>query len=127
MAPFVYRPLVPQDVSPSDLSSSVLVSVCACGYMAPPPLESAGFAAWMVWGALPFSRPHYPSCALWEWVLLLLYGTDSGGWVTWALVALRPRPGRDVKLFRGGLVRRPCLPMGRDHLANVGLRGPLQF
>jgi len=89
----VYGPLAPQDVSPSDLGSGVLASIRTCGYMAPPPFESAGYAAWLVWGALPFSRPHHPSRALWEWVLLLLYGADSGSRVIWAFMALRPAQG----------------------------------
>ena len=40
-------------------------------------------------------RPHNPSHALWEWVLLLLYGGDSG--LRMSLLAgirRRPREGR---------------------------------
>ena len=37
------------------------------------------------------------------------------------------QPKGDVKLLKGGPVRRPSPPAGRGHLANVGLVAPCRF
>ena len=67
-----YGPLVPQDVSPGDIESGAWLLFLSIRGMTPPSFESAGYAAWMVWGVLPYNHPHHPSHALWEWVLLPL-------------------------------------------------------
>jgi len=52
----VHRLFVPWDASPSDANLGGWLHR-TLGYMAPPPFESAGYATWMVWGALPLNRP----------------------------------------------------------------------
>ena len=69
----VCGPLVPRDVSPSDIESGAWLLVLTNRGVTPPSFESAGFSRCMDGvGSFTISRLHYPSPTLWEWVLLLL-------------------------------------------------------
>jgi len=88
-----------------------------CEYVAPPPFESAGYAAWMVWGALPLICPVSLLSPLGGFYSCFMTGDNgSSDALLWGL----RRRWWDVKPFQGGLVRRPSPPVGWDHLANVG-------
>ena len=78
-------------------------------------------------GSFTVSRPHYSSRTLWEWVLLPLYGGDSGVGLK-GLLWLCAHTQRGT-LNNLGAVRygTPCQPQAGATIANVGLRGPLQF
>jgi len=125
MAPLVYRPLVPWDVLPGDANSGDWFWLMPMGMWLPHPLRVlAMLHGWC--GELDhIHRPvslisplgGFYSCFMTD---------DSGGPIP-SFVAALGCLWWDIKQFRGGLVWRPCPPVGRDHLANVGHSGPLQF
>jgi len=78
-------------------------------------------------GSFTVSRLHYPSPALWEWVLLPLYSGDSGVGIYdpwWSDAHAQGETLSNLGAVRYGL---PCQLQAGATNTNVGLRGPPQF
>ena len=117
---------MPWDVSPGDFKLGARYLFLAVRSVTPPSFESAGLAAWMVRGVLPY------------FISIILLSPSGSGFYSRCkveIVVLGYDPMRsdsraqvgtlnDLGAVRYGL---PCQPQAGATNTKVGLRGPPQF